>query len=182
MRFAHHPTAGMELRLASWPIPPGRNSSMPPARPVSWASSPSKVSNAGWRRFVRTALDVPKHWLHFRAVVQLVGHHSTAVRSSVTPRTTCPKRSNRPRSNHSPTRYKAPSITPHAMLQPMSAISNCRAPSLPSSSMIIPAPSVKVSVMMRPKRISARLVAGSRYRCIRDDRLCGAESMVFITT
>src|SRR4030095_15954028 len=82
-----------------------------------------------------------------------------------------PRRRKRPRWKSSPTTYCAPSMIPHAMLQPISAISSSRAPPRPSSSMMIPAPSVKVSVMMSPNMISPRLSAGSRKRCMSDERV-----------
>ena len=52
-------------------------------------------------------------------------------------------------------------MIPQAMLQPSTAIKSCRVPSRPSSWMTMPAPSVKVSVVMSPHSTSVRLVAGS---------------------
>src|SRR5678815_3084344 len=60
-------------------------------------------------------------------------------------------------------------MMPQATLHPSTATSSCRAPSRPSFSTTMPAPRVKVSVMMRPNRTSARLVAGSRYRCMSEE-------------
>src|SRR5580765_5020538 len=58
--------------------------------------------------------------------------------------------------------YMTASMIPHARLQPMAAASNWRTPALPSSA-VSPALSVTVNTMIRPKRISPKRLAGSRY-------------------
>ena len=168
MRFAHHPTAGMVLRRASWPIRPGRNSSVPPARPVSWARSPSQVS--------RRLAAIRAYSASRSAAGYTLEHSSSSPDTSVTAVRSPALRARRaPRAAHGRDRQ-----LPHHVQGPVDHTpcdvtadqrdENCRAPSLPSSSMIIPAPSVKVSVMIRPKRISPRLEAGSRKRCLNEVR------------
>src|SRR6476646_6137390 len=58
--------------------------------------------------------------------------------------------------------YITASMIPQAILQPMAAASNWRTPALPSSA-VSPALSVTVNTMIKPKRISPRRLAGSRY-------------------
>src|SRR6187200_2897588 len=69
-------------------------------------------------------------------------------------------------------------MMPHAMLQPIVAIRSSRAPSRPSSWMISPAPSVNVSVMIRPNRTSPRLVAGSRYFSAIEECATGSSPLI----
>src|SRR6188472_1118256 len=58
--------------------------------------------------------------------------------------------------------YMTASMIPQARLQPMAAASNWRTPALPLSA-VSPALSVTVNTMIKPKRISPKRLAGSRY-------------------